>query len=57
MYIKKYKYHLLPGKIEAFLKVQEEANAIYREHVDARIEYMQSNLDPSEIVEIQYLPD
>ncbi len=57
MFIKTYKYQLLPGKIEEFLALQREANALYREHVKCEIELLESDRNPGEIVEIQYMAD
>ncbi len=57
MFIKTYKYHLAPGRMEEFMEMQKEANALYREVIECKIELLESDRTPGEIVEIQYLAD
>ncbi len=57
MFIKTYKYHLAPDRMEEFMAIEKEANALYREVIECKIELLESDRTPGEIVEIQYLAD
>lgn len=48
-----YRFTLKPGVWSQFLELQREAHAIYSKHVPYQLEFVRSEVDPDDVMEIQ----
>ncbi len=57
MYIKLLKYTLQDGRMEEFLTLQEQLDALYQKHARVEIELLRDETHPASWMEIQYYED
>ena len=57
MYIKIFKYTIMPDRAEDFLMLQKEVDAVYQKFGKVGFEYLQDETHPGKWVEIQYYED
>lgn len=48
-----YRFTLKPGAWDEFLSIQRTAHALYSKHVSYELDFLRSEVDPNEVIEIQ----
>ncbi|MBX3411952.1 MAG: hypothetical protein KF708_04480 [Pirellulales bacterium] len=57
MFVRLFRYRVLPERLNRYLAIQEQAGNIYRRHDSVRTSYFQSAGDPCTWLEVHWYPD